>query len=132
MFCGAILFSQSCMEPIYFEGPPPATATVSVRVRSVDTLSAPLVNGRILVRTHLALEWNILPTDFRTHPHLVVIKDWSGTESRIRTLSAPTGILLDSLTCESGQIVARLLVDLGSGYLLELSQQSVLTEASRS
>lgn len=129
--CAGIVSSQSCMEPIYFEGRPPGPATLSISVRSVDTLSARLVDGRFLVRTHLALEWNIPPIDFRAHPHLVDLKDLSGWQARRLPLPAPTGMLLDTFTCASGQINAWLLADLGSGYLLELSRQWTATEATR-
>lgn len=131
LICGGVVSSQSCMEPLCFEGLPPGPSTLSISVRSVDTLSVRLVNGRFLVRAHLALEWNILPIDFRAHPHLVDLQDGSGSRARSLALPAPAGALLDTFTCESGQVTARLMADLGSGYLLELSRQWTSTEATR-
>jgi hypothetical protein len=119
------------MEPIYFEGPPPDAATMSVSVRSLDTLR--VANGQPdqLVRLHLTLDWKVAAKDFRTHRHLVHLVDWQKSNARTIPLPAPTGTLLDTFTCRPGQVTARLLADMGSKHLLELWQQSVPTEAMR-
>lgn len=122
---------QACGEsPLTFDGHPPARAEFAVFLRGQDTLPDPTPEGHLLVRAHLAFRWKVPPADFAAHPYLVDLQEGRKTHSRRLRLPGPSDSLLDTMVCETGEVTARLMADLGSGYLLELSNQWVMAGGS--
>lgn len=109
--------AQSCMEPVYFEGRPPGTATLRTKVRGIDTLDGTLVRAR------LELAWSIPPSDFAARPHRIDLSDGASHLRRI-DLPNPSDTLLDTFVCERGNIRSRLWAVLDPSHLLLLSEQS--------